>query len=150
MPGKNEHVGIALLAQLALEMMKSSTLRDDDRFWDVVGAFLGATFGGVLPDILEPALTPIHRQFAHGIFPAAAAAHLGKGAHREGCDSLYNWAHESPRPSLGVYTQPESAPRWLRFAVAGFFRGVPVGYISHLVADFGTPRCLPLVGRLGN
>lgn len=150
MPRKNEHIGIALFAQLAVEVLKPSTLEGDDRFWDVVGACLGASFGGVLPDILEPALSPNHRQFAHGIIPAAAAAHFGKGAHCEGCDSLYIWAQQAPLLLVGVGTPPDSAPRWLRFAIAGFFRGVPVGYLSHLVADFGTPCCLPLVGRLRN
>lgn len=150
MPRKNQHVGIAVFAQLTVEVLRSSTLEGDDRFWDVVGACLGASFGGVLPDVLEPALTPDHRQFAHGIIPAAAAVHFGKGAHREGCDSLYSWAHRAPRPSECVGTPPGSVPRWLRFAIAGFFRGVPVGYLSHLVADFGTPRCLPLIGRPGN
>jgi hypothetical protein len=149
MPRKNEHIGIALFAQLAIEMIKPSPLNGDDRFWDVVGACLGATFGGVLPDILEPALTPNHRQFAHGIIPAAAVAHFGKGAHCEGCDSLYAWAHEAPMLIGAVSAASDSAPRWLRFAIAGFFRGVPVGYLSHLLADFGTPRGLPLVGRFG-
>ena len=150
MPRKNQHVGIALFTQLAVEVLKPSSLEGDDRFWDIVGACLGASFGGVLPDILEPALTPNHRQFAHGIIPAAAAAHFGKCAHREGCDLLYAWAHQAPLLSAGVGAPPDSVPRWLRFAIAGFFRGVPVGYLSHLVADFGTPSCLPLVGRLGD
>jgi hypothetical protein len=150
MPRKNQHIGIALFAQLAVEVLNPSTLDGDDRFWDVVGACLGATFGGVLPDILEPALTPSHRQFAHGIIPAAAAAHFGKCAHRDGCASLYIWAQQAFSPSAEVAAPPDSTPRWLRFVIAGFFRGVPVGYLSHLIADFGTPCCLPLVGRLGN
>lgn len=149
MPRKNQHIGIALFAQLAVEVLKPSALEGDDRFWDVVGACLGASFGGVLPDVLEPALSPNHRQFAHGIIPAVAVLHFGKGAHCEGCDSLYCWAREAPRPSVGVIAPADSTPRWLRFVIAGFFRGVPVGYLSHLVADFGTPCCLPLVGRLG-
>lgn len=147
-PRKSEHIGFALIAQLTVELLKPSTLQDSDRFWDVVGACLGASFGGVLPDILEPALTPNHRQFAHGIIPAAAAAHFGRGAHREGCDSLYTWAHEAIQTSEETCGSDDSLPRSLRFLIAGFFRGVPIGYLSHLVADFGTPRCLPLVGRL--
>lgn len=149
MPRKYEHLGIAVLAQFAVEVLRPSHLAADDRFWDVVGACLGASCGGVLPDILEPALTPNHRQFAHGIIPAAAAAHFGRGAHREGCDSLYAWAHEACPPG-GVGARQDLIPRWLRFVIAGFFRGVPVGYLSHLVADYGTPCCLPLVGRLGD
>jgi len=150
MPRKNQHIRIALFAQLAVEMLKPSRLEGNDRFWDVVGACLGASFGGVLPDILEPALTPNHRQFAHGIVPAAAAAYFGECAHTEGCDALCAWAQQSPLLSAGAGVASESTPRWLRFVIAGFFRGVPVGYLSHLVADFGTPRCLPLVGRIGD
>lgn len=152
MPNRNTHIGIALFAQLGLEMVRQSDLAGDDRFWDVVGAALGATCGGVLPDVLEPALSPDHRQFAHGMLPTAAVAWFGKGKHREGCEALYAWAKSAPIP--GEAAQADSGqndtPRWLRFVIAGFFRALPVGYVSHLIADAATPRGLPVLGRLGS
>ncbi|GJQ28800.1 MAG: hypothetical protein HBSAPP03_06840 [Phycisphaerae bacterium] len=152
MPNRREHIGIALIAQLGVELLRKSDLSDDDRFWDVIGAALGATCGGVLPDILEPALSPDHRQFAHGMLPAAAVAWFGKGKHREGCDALYAWASAGLRPGEHAHAADgqNELPRWMRFIVAGFFRAVPTGYVSHLLADATTPRGLPVFGRLGS
>lgn len=150
MPNRNAHIGIALVAQLGIELLQQSGLEDNDRFWDVVGAALGASCGGVLPDILEPALSPEHRQFAHGVLPAVAVACFGQGKYRDGQAALYAWANSAPRP--GVDTQPGAGQvglsRCIRFIVAGFFRALPVGYASHLLADAATPLGLPMVGRL--
>ena len=151
MPNRGTHVGIALVAQLGVELLRKSVLSDDDRLQDVRQQSLGATCGGVLPDILEPALSPDHRQFAHGMIPAAAVAWFGQGKHREGCDALYVWAKSAPGLGEGVQSGSSQAelPRWFRFIVAGFFRALPVGYVSHLIADATTPRGLPMLGRLG-
>lgn len=151
MPNRNDHIKYALGVQSLIEIFRSSRLSGDDRSWDIAGALLGATFGGVLPDLLEPASSPNHRQFAHGVLPAMAVAWFGRGEHQKGCDVLYAWANAAPRPGdLAVlFNSQNETPRWLRFVIAGFFRAVPNGYATHLVADATTPRGLPLLGRLG-
>lgn len=77
-----------------------------------------------LPDLIEPAIHPHHRQFFHSIvFLAMIGYGLKKG---------YDW---QPDDQTG---------RILRFLTlcAG------TGYISHLVLDGCTPRSLPLFGKV--
>lgn len=84
----------------------------------------GGYFLSGLPDILEPATHPHHRQFFHSL---AFAAALGYGLYR-----LYQWAPETPGERLC---------RGL-----GLIAGA--AYLGHLVLDATTKRSLPLVGRL--
>jgi len=82
-----------------------------------------ATLTASLPDILEPATNPHHRQFFHSV---AIAAALGYGIYR-----LYNW-------------QPQED--WKKVAK---FSALAIGgaYLIHLAMDASTPRSLPLVGK---
>lgn len=77
-----------------------------------------------LPDLLEPAIHPHHRQFFHSL---AFWGLLGYGLKK-----AYDWTPE------------DRGGRILRFAAlcAG------VGYISHLVIDGFSPRSLPLLGKI--
>ncbi|QIL91282.1 metal-dependent hydrolase [Microbulbifer sp. SH-1] len=77
-----------------------------------------------LPDWIEPATNPHHRQFFHSV---SFLAMLGYGLKK-----AYDW---KPNDKEG---------RLLRFLTlcAG------AGYISHLVLDGLTPRSLPLLGKV--
>jgi hypothetical protein len=90
--------------------------------WPVAGGGLGALFG-TLPDILEPADHPNHRQFYHGLFFAAV---LGYAWYK-----LYQW-------------KPEES--WQR--TARMFGLIAIGaYLIHLAMDATTPKSIPLVGK---
>jgi len=81
-----------------------------------------ATFGGMLPDLLEPASRgPHHRKFFHSI---AVLGTVGYGMYR-----VYQW-------------QPETDKQKCLRAIALL---LGVGYLSHLVADSLTPRSLPII-----
>ncbi len=84
-----------------------------------------AALAGTLPDILEPATSPRHRQVLHSI---AFAGGLGYGMYK-----LYRW---EPEDDWGKLLQ---------------FVGLAVGgaYLVHLAMDVCTPASLPLVGKLG-
>ena len=144
MPNRAEHQGIAPTFQAVVEVFRKPALHWRDRLPDLAGAAAGATFGGTLPDLLEPATSPNHRQFAHGVLPATAVACFARRQIKEGVEALYRWAEEAPVSGV----EDGELPRWMRFAIAGFCRAVSTGYISHLVADATTPRGLPLIGRL--
>lgn len=77
-----------------------------------------------LPDWIEPATTPHHRQFFHSV---CFFTILGYGLKK-----LYEWKPEDKSGQI------------LRFLTlcAG------AGYVSHLVLDGLTPRSLPLLGKL--
>jgi hypothetical protein len=34
---------------------------------------------------------------------------------------------------------------WVLRLLSGFVAGFGAGYVTHVVLDFGTPRCLPLI-----
>ncbi|MCW8966528.1 MAG: metal-dependent hydrolase [Candidatus Pacearchaeota archaeon] len=91
---------------------------------DSLSVIATSTVFAKLPDILEPAIHPHHRQFFHSI---AFLALLGYGLKK-----AYEWQPE------------ERGSRILRYVAlcAG------AGYISHLVLDGLTPRSLPLIGKL--
>lgn len=89
----------------------------------VLGAALGALFTN-LPDILEPALHPNHRQFFHSL---AFAGVLGVVAHK-----AYIWEPDN------------SFDESIRFVLL-----VGVGaYFVHLLLDARTPKSLPIFGKL--
>jgi len=77
-----------------------------------------------LPDKLEPAIHPNHRQFFHGVVFAAG---VGYATYR-----AYKW---QPTDDW------ERILRWL-VIIGG------VAYLTHLVLDAGTAKSLPLVGKL--
>ena len=77
-----------------------------------------------LPDLLEPAVHPNHRQFFHSV---AFAGLIGVGAYK-----LYKWKPE---------TQAGRVTRFVALVGAS-------AYLIHLLVDAGTPKSLPLVGKL--
>lgn len=77
---------------------------------------------GTLPDLLEPATSPNHRQFFHSV--------VFGGIVIGGLCKLYHWQPE---------TDGEKILRWLCLAGLG-------AYLVHLVMDATTKRSLPLIG----
>lgn len=77
----------------------------------------------LLPDILEPAVTPHHRQGFHSL---AFAVVIGRGVHQ-----AYNWEPANPAQEL-----------MRTLALIG-----GSAYLLHLLADLFTARGLPLIGR---
>lgn len=79
---------------------------------------------GTLPDLLEPAIHPHHRQFFHSLLFAAG---MGFALFK-----LYEWEPE---------TDGEKLVRALALAGGG-------AYLVHLAMDSLTRRSLPLIGKL--
>jgi inner membrane protein len=77
-----------------------------------------------LPDLLEPAITPNHRQFFHSV---AFASLLGVGLYK-----LHQW-------------QPEEAADkfWKTLGMVAIS-----SYLIHLALDATTAKSLPLLGKL--
>jgi len=87
----------------------------------IVGAVLAAKFTK-LPDILEPAIHPNHRQFFHSV---AFASLLGVAGYK-----IYKWNPDN------LFDEA------IRFALM-----VALGaYGIHLLLDASTPKSLPLIG----
>jgi inner membrane protein len=87
-------------------------------------AGLGGYCCGTLPDLIEPATHPHHRQFFHSVLFAVMVA----------C-AVYRLHHWEPE------TDGAALLRVLSLIAGG-------AYLAHLALDAGTPRSLPLIGRL--
>jgi len=98
--------------------------RQEETAAHVVAGCAGGYCFGTLPDLIEPATTPQHRQFFHSLIFAAG---IGYGLYR-----LYQW--EPNAPELKVL-------RMIGLIAGG-------AYLVHLAFDATTKRSLPLVGRL--
>lgn len=76
-----------------------------------------------LPDVLEPATSPNHRQFFHSLLFSAI---VGKLTY-----DCYQWEAQTDSQKLVRYL----------LLLAG------AAYLIHLVLDFGTPKGLPIIGN---
>lgn len=119
MPNANAHrigAAIAIGGVMAIQEDKDGELTARP-LWGAAGGALA----GTLPDILEPAYHPNHRQFFHSF---TALGLVGVGLYK-----LHKW---EPSDDVGKVL------RGLGMVVCG-------AYIAHLVMDAGTPKSLPLV-----
>ena len=91
---------------------------------NLVASVAAGTFFAALPDIIEPATNPHHRQFCHSVVVFCAIGY--------GIKKAYHWKPLSER---------HKTIRTLSL-IAG------CAYLSHLVLDASTPRSLPLIGKL--
>jgi membrane-bound metal-dependent hydrolase YbcI (DUF457 family) len=122
MPNAKEHLiaGVVAgavvngVAQL-LERSEDPTRRFDWEEFFVCVAAAGAA--ALLPDIIEPADSPHHRQFFHSIAAAGLVAYAISGRHTDGCS--------------------ESARRLLS--------ALGMGYVSHIALDCMTPAAVALI-----
>lgn len=94
------------------------------RLPDPIFAGLVAAFAASIPDFLEPATNPHHRQFCHS---AAFAALLVAGMKK-----LYAWEPKTPAEAL----------------LRDVLLSIGFGYLAHLGADATTAMGLPLIGKL--
>lgn len=123
MPNGATHTMVAALAVGGLVTVTSEE-GDEHAPGKIVASGAVAVAGSKLPDLLEPALNPHHRQFFHSLVFAAA---VGMATCK-----IYQWEPQTKHQE------------WIRLLLlAG-----AAGYLIHLVMDGCTPRSLPLIGRL--
>lgn len=89
----------------------------------IASAVVAAALGS-LPDWIEPATNPHHRQFFHSVLFLGGVCY---GTYR-----AYHWQPQTPW---------QSVLRWLTLIAGG-------AYIAHLICDAQTARSLPVLGRL--
>ena len=122
MPNGNTHRLIAALAIGGVSLVKESH-EGDVTEKSLVNAAIAALSTN-LPDMIEPAKNPHHRQFFHSIAFGSLVAVAGV--------KLYHWKPEEDW---------EKVLRGILLVSCG-------GYLVHLIADSLTPRGLPLLGRV--
>ena len=98
--------------------------RDEDRLSYAAAGCVGGACFGTLPDLIEPASNPHHRQFFHSLVFAGVVVYCSV--------KLYKWEAETPE---------EKVLKVVGLLACG-------AYLVHLAMDATTSRSLPLVGRL--
>lgn len=101
-----------------------------------IGGSLGGLAGSRLPDILEPATHPRHRNGFHSVALVSAS---GWAAFAGMSEWQGTWA--------GARASATPEKRLLLAFARGLFSGALGGYGSHLALDAGTPLGLPLLPR---
>jgi hypothetical protein len=120
-----------------------------DLIAETLGGVLGGIVGSLAPDVIEPAVHPQHRSFAHSYVAAGSGTATAIGmipSFQKYCRYEATW-HD--RQCLET---DEFWPGLWHFLVALFWRllsgfvvGLTAGYMSHLVLDAGSSRGLPLL-----
>lgn len=122
MPGAKQHFVAAACVGLAASVLKQTLQRQFDparQFdWAELAAF-GVAGGliGLVPDLIEPAVTPDHRGFFHSVSFGAGLWYATHGPHSR------RWEGDS-----------RVAARTLCWC-----------YLSHLIGDAGTPKGVKLI-----
>jgi len=118
MAGRNAHAMIGAGVGVGVLVIYKLVKDQKPSFGEFIAAAIGGAAFGLLPDLLEPATDPNHRQFFHSY---AAAG-------------LISWAN------LKVWQNPILLEKdKLHFTLAS------AGYLSHLLADSGTPKGVPII-----
>jgi hypothetical protein len=149
MPNRSTHIQFAAPIGGVAAVVRAARAGSSDAIFDAVVGAVGATFGGVAPDLLEPAVSPNHRSVFHGVLAGSA---LGlatfsswEATCRTKCDE---WQRIAATRDVGCSARSEAERNALLWRLAAsFLVGVAVGYATHLLLDAGTPHGIPLVGR---
>jgi membrane-bound metal-dependent hydrolase YbcI (DUF457 family) len=117
MPGAKTHFGLGAATSALYYAVECEQKNQNYNLEEILFAAAGGGISGVMPDQIEPAKTPNHREFFHSVLFAAG---LGTGT------------TEIDRLDL---TEKQKA----------MAKSLSAGYLSHLAADATTPKRLPLV-----
>ena len=112
------------------------------------GAIVGVA-GSRLPDLIEPATSPHHRQTFHSAGTAISVSAVTFAAQAQWAPRLRERAAEYERFSTAA-TDPFTSFGWWLLSVlcrigAGAIAGLGGGYVSHLGCDALTPMGIPLL-----
>ncbi len=150
MPNRQTHVTMGTLAGGALAAYRAREQKSLNILLEVIGGCIGGHIGGRLPDVIEPASWPGHRQLAHSVIAGGA---VGFSVY----ELLGKW-EKLCRSNAEIYSQQKTNESVSAFnnifdtlieillrVVAGFLSGLGAGYLSHLTLDTSTPNGLPFL-----
>jgi len=149
MPNRSEHDSAALVTGTTFAYSRAINFKSPLPIVEAVGGAIGSLIGGRLPDRLDPPTSPNHRGLAHAVLPVAVVGTLTISS----LDHAQNWLRgqalqyhgsrllSSPPLQAGSYEFFE----WVCYLLAGVLAGFVAGYASHLVLDFQTSRCFPII-----
>lgn len=148
MPNRRTHGVVGALTGGTVAAVRVSNAATPDFAAEMIGGIIGGWIGGVLPDVIEPATSPNHRQLAHSVLAGGVLSLARVAEWQAGCRRSASAVAQ--RALLLPVGSPERGDAELAAAAwrlaAGILIGLVVGYASHLALDACTPRGLPLIG----
>lgn len=149
MPNIRTHLSVGGPTGLGFAVVNSFDQKGINVAMEALGGWLGGAAGAILPDAIDPPNHSWHRGIGHGIAPVGAASTLW-------AENLSSWQLGLRQAADRHHIQQDWGQdpfaafghllaEWLLRIAAGFVAGFGAGYISHIILDFGTPRCVPLV-----
>jgi membrane-bound metal-dependent hydrolase YbcI (DUF457 family) len=149
MPNCRTHTTVGAVSGATLAAFHARHLTPADQMVEAVGGMIAGAWAGQLPDLLEPATSPCHRDVAHSCAALTAVAGFEFEPWRNTCRARADeYHHRLGEPGLTdsqrfLLTLYETAWRLIAGALAGF----QAGYASHLLLDGCTPSGLPVFMR---
>ncbi len=152
MPDRRTHRVLGAGASVGVAVIQWGEFPEIGKLLYGLSACAGGLVGGVLPDVLEPALHSHHRDVFHSLFAGGGIVAVGSQSAKTFGTEL---RAEAARLRSLRLAQPQEDPKrlvlslreCLIYTVLGFSLGLTVGYTTHVVADMATPRGVPLVAR---
>lgn len=144
------HVPAGAISGLLYGATRPGQTEDYGALVEWIGATIGGGLGALVPDLLEPAIHPLHRSTAHSYVAMSGVIWMDS--------QLQQWQIKIREKALEYRRCRELSQNgfgsflfWmgemLCFAFAGLIAGILAGYVSHLVLDLVTPAGLPLLAR---
>ena len=150
MPNREVHVAAGIVCGGALAAICAEDQTPSQFVMETLGGLTGGYVGGRLPDILEPATSPRHREIAHSVVTGGSMIHLGRCQllkWQQGCRKQADLARDRRREQMTGSLRELGFQLLEMFwrAFAGAIAGFLAGYVSHLVLDAVTPLSIRLV-----
>ena len=150
MPNRQTHVRVGILAGCGFAAYRSCEQDLPNMLLETIGGGVGGYVGSRLPDVVEPASWPGHRQLAHSAITGGAVAFSIY-------ELLAGWENLC-RSKAELYSQQKGTEgtnvlknilftllEIILRVVAGFLSGLGAGYLSHLALDGTTRSGIPFL-----
>lgn len=147
MPNRATHEVVGAASGAAFTLLRAGTSPTPQAASEVLGGTFGGWLGGLLPDVLEPATSPNHRELAHSLVAGGTLTFARLAEWQAKCRAEAKCC-EARAFAFALGSDARRSAEWeilgWRF-LAGLLVGLVAGYASHLILDAGTAKGLPLL-----
>lgn len=150
MANRAEHIKKGVLVGAGMAIYKAREQKLEDIIFEAIGGGFGGYIGSRLPDVIEPASWPGHRQHAHSIMAGGGIIYslyklLDKWEEYYRSQATYYSVKKNEEDLYWHQKLLYTVLEIISLILTGVFIGLSSGYISHLALDCGTTKGLPLL-----
>lgn len=151
MPNRKTHDTAGALSGAGYGAYRARNQEPAKLAFAAIGGALGGLAGSKVPDILEPANSPNHRDTCHSVLVSGLIVRHAPGMCK---DWEEFWWQEADRLKALRLQTKNSLEEFLcvlgegvSMLMAGVLPGLCAGYVSHVALDSGSKKSIPLVTR---